>query len=68
VAAGWHSFGDPYEEAHALLAYGRNLLGLDRRIEAAAPLTQARAIFERLGAAPALAEADALLSQASVAG
>jgi hypothetical protein len=68
VAAGWHSFGDPYEEAHALLAYGRNLLGLDRGMEAAAPLREARATFERLGAAPALAEAEALLGQAIVAG
>jgi hypothetical protein len=68
AAAGWHAFGDPYEEAHALLAYGRNLLGLDRGMEAAAPLREARTIFERLGAAPALAETDALLGKASVAG
>ena len=68
AAAGWLSFGHPYEQAHALLGYGRIFVGLDRGTEATGPLHEARAIFERLGAAPALAETDALLSRAIVLG
>ena len=64
AAAGWLSFGDPYEQAHALLGYGRILDGLHRGTEAVGPLQEARAIFERLGAAPGLAATDALLSHA----
>ena len=58
AAAGWSDFCMPYEEAQALLGQGRCLLALGRAAEAAAPLTSAREIFARLGAKPALAEAD----------
>ena len=61
AAGGWHAFGDPYEEAHSLLGQGRCLVVLGRPGDAAPPLHEARAIFERLGAALALAETNALL-------
>ena len=63
AAAGWHEFGVPYEEGHALLAQGRCLAALGRAPEAAAPLAAAREIFARLGARPALAETDAALAR-----
>jgi len=63
AAAGWHDFGVPYEEAQALLGQGRCLLALSRASEAAQPLHDARAVFERLGARPAAAEVDGLLEQ-----
>jgi hypothetical protein len=53
----------PYEEAQALLGRGRCLLALGRAPEAAQPLREAREIFARLGARPALEETDALLEQ-----
>ncbi len=68
AAAEWLSFGDAYEQAQALLGCGRTLIGLDRAEEAIGPLWEARAIFDRLGATPALAETDALLIQVSVPG
>jgi tetratricopeptide (TPR) repeat protein len=58
----WRRFGVVPEEAFALLGQGRCLLALGRQDEAALVLRQARGIFERLGAAPALAETDALLA------
>jgi class 3 adenylate cyclase/tetratricopeptide (TPR) repeat protein len=64
AAARWHEFGVPYEEAQALVGEGRCLVALERAPEAAAPLEAARAIFARLGAAPALGEADQLLKRA----
>ena len=66
AAARWHGFGVPYEEAQALLGEGRCLLALERAPEAAAVLEQAREIFARLGARPALAEADELLKRSLV--
>ena len=51
----------PYELAFALLGQGRCLLGLSRRAEAEPLLAEARAIFERLRARPALVELDHLL-------
>jgi hypothetical protein len=54
----------PYEEAHALLGEGRCLMALDRAPEAEPVLRQAREIFERLGAKPALAETEELLDDA----
>jgi class 3 adenylate cyclase len=57
-------FGVP-EEAFALLGQGRCLLGLGREPEAVPVLQAAREIFVRLGAAPALAETDALLQIAA---
>ena len=65
AASGWREFGVPYEEAHALLGEGRCLVALGRAPEAAAPLAEAREIFARLRATPALAEADCLLRQVS---
>jgi class 3 adenylate cyclase len=62
AAARWLTFAMPYEEAHALLGQGRCLAALGRAPEAAAPLAAARAIFARLGARPALREAEDLLA------
>ncbi len=56
-------FGVVPEQGFALLGQGRCLLGLSRPIEAAPVLQRAREIFERLQAAPAIAETDALLQQ-----
>jgi tetratricopeptide (TPR) repeat protein len=62
AAQRWHDFGVPYEEAQALLGQGRCLLALGTAAEAAGSLTGAREVFERLGAAPALVETEALLA------
>ena len=59
----WERFGVVPEQAFALLGQGRCLVGLSRPTEAAPVLRHAREIFERLRAAPALAETDALLQQ-----
>ena len=64
AAARWHDFAAVYEEAQALLGQGRCLVALGRAPEAAPLLEQARAIFQRLGAKPALAETEALISRA----
>ncbi len=68
AAAGWHEFGMPYEEGHALLGRGRCLVALDRAPDAAAPLAAAREIFARLGARPALEETDEWLARSGAAG
>ena len=65
AAGGWRSFGDPYEFAHALLGAGRCQIALGRSRAAVPHLDEARDIFERLGAAPALAETNALLATAT---
>ena len=65
AAERWERFGVVPEQAFALLGQGRCLVGLSRPTEAAPVLQQAREIFERLQAAPALAETDALLQQAT---
>ena len=62
AASGWHDFGVPYEEAQALLGQGRCLMALGRAPEAAPALEQAREIFARLGAKPALAEMEEWLA------
>ena len=59
----WERFGVVPEQAFALLGRGRCLLGLSRPTEATPVLRQAREILARLGAAPALAEADSLLER-----
>ena len=64
----WAAFGDPYEEAHSLLGQGRCLLELSRPSKAALALQHAQDIFQRLRAAPALAEADALADKAAASG
>ena len=64
AAARWHDFGVPYEEAQALLGQGRCLVALGGAPEVRPVLEQAREIFARLGAKPALADTDTLLAQA----
>ncbi len=61
----WERFGVVPEQAFALLGQGRCLVGLSSPTEAALVLQYARELFERLQAAPALAETDALLQQAT---
>jgi class 3 adenylate cyclase/tetratricopeptide (TPR) repeat protein len=61
----WERFGVVPEQAFALLGQGRCLMGLSRPTEAAPVLQHAHEIFERLQAAPALAETDALLQRAT---
>ena len=59
----WERFGVVPEQGFALLGEGRCLIRLSRRTEAVPVLQHARQIFERLQAAPALAETDGLLEQ-----
>jgi class 3 adenylate cyclase len=63
AARRWHDFSVPYEEAQARLGLGRCLVALGRAPEAAPALTEARAIFEKLGARPALADTETLLGE-----
>jgi tetratricopeptide (TPR) repeat protein len=65
AATSWAEFGIPYEQALALLGAGRCLIGHGRSAEAAPALQAARELFARLGAAPALAETDALLQESA---
>ena len=65
AAERWQAFGVIPEQAFALLGHGRCLLALGRPADATPPLQQARDIFARLQAAPALAETDQLLQQAT---
>ena len=64
AAERWRQFGVVPEQAFALLGQGRCLVALSQLNEATQPLQQARAIFDTLKAAPALAETDTLLQQA----
>ena len=64
AAARWGEFGIPYEEAQALLGQGRCQVALGKTHAASQPLEQAREIFARLGAAPALAETEEWLAKA----
>lgn len=64
AAERWERFGVVPEQAQALLGQGRSLVRLGRPVEALQPLREARRIFERLGAAPAVVETDALLATA----
>jgi class 3 adenylate cyclase/tetratricopeptide (TPR) repeat protein len=61
----WEQFGVVPEQAFALLGEGRCLVRLGRPTDATPVLKGAHEIFERLQAAPALAETDTLLQQAS---
>jgi hypothetical protein len=61
----WERFGVVPEHAFALVGQGRCLIGLVRPTEAVTVLQHASEIFERLRAAPALAETDALLQLAT---
>ncbi len=65
AAQRWQAFGVVVEQAFALLGQGRCLIGLGRTSEASPVLRQAREIFLALKAAPALAETDELLQQAT---
>ena len=64
AAERWEQFGVIPEHAYALLGHGRCLINLGQPQEAAPILHQAHALFDHLGAAPALAETDTLLQQA----
>jgi class 3 adenylate cyclase/tetratricopeptide (TPR) repeat protein len=61
AAKRWGEYGFAFGRGLALLGSARCLLALGRGTEAAPVLHQARDIFAALGAAPALAEVDALL-------
>jgi tetratricopeptide (TPR) repeat protein len=65
AATRWEQFGVIPEHAYALQGHGRCLINLGQPHEAAPILHQARALFDQLGATPALAETDALLEQAT---
>ena len=58
----WRAFGDVVEEANALAGLGRCAIALGETADGAARLGESRAIRERLGAAPGIAEIDALLA------
>jgi class 3 adenylate cyclase/tetratricopeptide (TPR) repeat protein len=64
AAETWRKFGFVPEEAYALLGRGRCLVALDEH-GADAPLRDARAIFDRLGMRPNVAECDSLIARAS---
>jgi class 3 adenylate cyclase/tetratricopeptide (TPR) repeat protein len=64
AAERWADYGFVLEHAQALLGHGRCTVALGRA-GASAPLEEARRLFERLGAAPLVAEADALLAEAA---
>jgi len=64
----WASFEVVPELAFALLGQGRSLVASGRAGEAAEPLARARSIFERLKAAPALAEIAELSNSAAPIG
>jgi len=65
AAGQWEQFGVIPEHAHALQGHGRCLINLGQPHEAAPILYQARALFDHLGAVPAVAETDALLEHAT---
>ena len=65
AAERWQTFGVVPEQAFALLGQGRSLTALGRTAEASPVLQRAREIFLALQAAPALAETDELLQQAT---
>jgi len=65
AAARWDHFGVIPEHAYALLGQGRCLIADGQPAAAAPVLRQARTVFERLQAAPALKETDDLLRRAA---
>ena len=62
AARRWEALGIPPEHAHAEAGRGRCLRLMDRPDETSVALSSARAIFATLGAEPAVAHCDALLS------
>jgi hypothetical protein len=65
AAGRWQAFGVVPEQAFALLGQGRCLTLFGRTSEVSPVLQQAREIFQKLQAAPALAETAELLQQAT---
>ena len=59
---GFHDITWRVEEAFALLGQGRCLLALQRAEEALPVLARARDVFAKIGARPALSEAESLLA------
>ena len=59
----WSRRGEPWERAQALFGLGRCLVTLGRESEADAALAEAREIFQRLGARPALQRTDAWMAR-----
>jgi hypothetical protein len=66
AAGRWSDFGNVRQRAYALLGQGRCLTA-QGKIEAEAPLREARELFASMGFKPALAETDALLRPAEAA-
>jgi class 3 adenylate cyclase/tetratricopeptide (TPR) repeat protein len=64
----WSDYGLVLENAHALLGAGRCLTALGKQEEARGILEEAREIFSRLKARPALAEVDDWLERATALG
>jgi len=58
----WAAFGSLPDEADARLGLGRCMVVLGRLEDATPALERARALYERMGARPGVAEADALLA------
>jgi len=65
AAARWAAFTIPLEEGHARLGAARCLVALGRQVDAQAPLSEARAIFEGLGAVAPLASLTAFEAAAA---
>jgi hypothetical protein len=65
AAERWTQFGHALEGGLALLGRGRCLVQLGRTDEATAPLREAEAEFQRLGAVPLVGETAALLGVAA---
>jgi class 3 adenylate cyclase/tetratricopeptide (TPR) repeat protein len=65
AATRWKAFPSVLELGHALAGAGRSLLALGRTSEAATRLREARERYTSLGAAPLVAETDALLERAT---
>jgi hypothetical protein len=65
AAAGWLTFGNPLEEAHARIGVGRCLAGLGQGDAARRSLLEARRIGRTLGAVMVVGEADRRLAAAT---
>jgi class 3 adenylate cyclase/tetratricopeptide (TPR) repeat protein len=62
---GWAEFGNPYEQAHALLGQARCLSALGCRDDVALPARKAGELFASLGAEPALRDTKGLIEPAT---
>jgi class 3 adenylate cyclase/tetratricopeptide (TPR) repeat protein len=67
AAERWALFTTPIEEAHSHLGHARCLIALGRSADAAGPLASARALCERIGLVPMLAEVSSLEGSTSPA-